>query len=308
MRKSSFLNTVAGGALISALAGCAMQTAEHGPGTEEKTAAGLKLSVSEISRSVDLSRGREEFLTVSLDITSADPSRLRRVQPLRDDFDLLAGKWELPCRWLRGGTLPDDPSRLRFTLGFSMPRAGTRRVSLRVNLPRLQDDTVEVRLPDLQPGSRGAQRHGPGWSVEVRSFTEPAYEPPALPPSGRFISKAGPVDARIFRKEEPGKQPPRAVVLSLHSESTGLYDPTLDVSGHLLVDGGAPAPLLSAMMRRDPSRTVVKPPYGPFVDGQFYFALPPKGRAVGAVLRFHRRPLGRGTQAVTFGDLPVPGR
>ena len=42
MRKSRFLNTVAGGALISALAGCAMQTAEHGPGAEEKTARSIK--------------------------------------------------------------------------------------------------------------------------------------------------------------------------------------------------------------------------------------------------------------------------
>lgn len=42
MRKSRFLSTVAGGALISAFAGCAMQTAEHGPGTEEKTAASLQ--------------------------------------------------------------------------------------------------------------------------------------------------------------------------------------------------------------------------------------------------------------------------
>ena len=42
MRKSRFLNTVAGGALISALVGCAMQTAEHGPGTEEKTARSIK--------------------------------------------------------------------------------------------------------------------------------------------------------------------------------------------------------------------------------------------------------------------------
>jgi hypothetical protein len=280
----------------------------HPAGAQEKSAAGLKLAVAEISRSVDLSRGREEFLTVALDITSADPARIRRVQPLRDDFDLLAGKRELPCRWLRGGTLPDDPSRLRFTLGFSMPPGGTRRVSLRVNLPRLEDDTLEVRLAGLQPGSRDVERRGPGWAVEVRSFAETAYEPPALPPSGRFISKAGPVDARIFRKEEPGKQPPRAVVLSLRSENTGLYDPTLDVSGHLLVEGGPPAPLLSALMRRDPSRTVVKPPYGPFIDGQFYFALPAKGHASGAVLRFQRRPLGPGPKAVTFGDLPVPGR
>ena len=43
------------------------------------------------------------------------------VQPLREDFRLLAGKAVLSCRWLRGGSLPEDPKRLRFTLGFSPP-------------------------------------------------------------------------------------------------------------------------------------------------------------------------------------------
>ncbi|MER3404963.1 MAG: hypothetical protein C4289_07180, partial [Chloroflexota bacterium] len=60
----------------------------------------------------------------------------------------------------------------------------------------------------------------------------------ALPPPGYFYSKAGPVDARIFRKET---QPPpaKAVVVAFHSEDTSLYDPVLDVSGSLLASGGA---------------------------------------------------------------------
>lgn len=42
MRKSGFLNTVAGGALITALAGCATQTAEHGGVAEGETARSIK--------------------------------------------------------------------------------------------------------------------------------------------------------------------------------------------------------------------------------------------------------------------------
>ena len=41
MRKARLLGTVAGGVLISALAGCAMHTAEHGGGTAAQTARSI---------------------------------------------------------------------------------------------------------------------------------------------------------------------------------------------------------------------------------------------------------------------------
>ena len=47
--------------------------------------------VAELARTVDLSRGKEEFLTVTVEVSGADPARLRCVQPVRADFQLLAG-------------------------------------------------------------------------------------------------------------------------------------------------------------------------------------------------------------------------
>lgn len=42
MRKARYLSTVAGGAVVTALAGCAMQSAEHGPGAEAQAARSIK--------------------------------------------------------------------------------------------------------------------------------------------------------------------------------------------------------------------------------------------------------------------------
>jgi hypothetical protein len=268
---------------------------------------GLKLEVQELAESVDLSRGQERFLTVTLEISGTDAARLRRVQPLRDDFQLLAGKKTLPCRWLRGGTLPDDASRLRFTLGFSRPPRGTRRVSLRANLPRLEgDDSLELALPNLPIGAPSQSRNGKGWSISVGSLEVRDYTPPALPEKGQFSVKSIPADTRVFRKATPDAAPAQAVQLSLSSSDVELYDPTLDVSGRLIVDQGPESPLLSALMRRIPSRATSST-INPFITGQFYFAVPPKGRVTGVILRLHRRPASPEVKTVTIPDLPVPG-
>lgn len=267
--------------------------------------AELGLKVTEVARSVDLSRGGAEFLTVTVELSGEEPDRLRRVQPLREEFRLVAGKRELPCRWLRGGSVPDDPRRLRFTLGFSPPPAEVRRVTLEARLPRTAGDAAwELRLTDLQPGTVAQPRSGPGWSLQVLEFGERQYVAPALPPSGRFFSKAGPVDARIFRRTE--EAPERAILLRLNSRSPELYDATVDVSGTLLVEGGPAAPLLAALLRRDPSRTVENPIYGPIVTGEFYFPVPRKGRPTGALLRLERRDGGT-DRTLRIEGLPVPG-
>ncbi|HTE19261.1 MAG TPA: hypothetical protein VK689_12880 [Armatimonadota bacterium] len=279
------------------------------PAAAQGQAAGLRLEVTEIAQSVDLSRGKEKFMTVVVEITGADPARLRRVQPLRADFQLLAGKRALPCRWLRGGSLPEDPRRLRFTLGFSLPPPGTRKVSLQADLPRLEgaDAVLELRLTGLQPGQSGQERRGAGWAVTVNQLAETEYVPPPLPPKGGFISKGGPVDARVFRKGSATDTPPaRAVVLTIFSRDLQLYDPTLDVSGVLLAEGGASTPLLSASMRRDPSASVSNPPYRPFVTGIFHFRAPEKGRPTGVLLRLHRRPAHPERKPLRVDDLPVP--
>lgn len=269
----------------------------------------LKVQVAEVGRSVDLARGRQEFVTVVLEISGVPAARLAQVQPLREDFTLLSGKTSLPCRWLRGGTAPDDPSRLRFTLGFAPPPAKVRKVDLRVNLPRLDaEDRLEVRLDDLRTGGAEQQRKGPGWEVTVDEFGPQAYTPPALLPSGKYISKGGPVDARVFRKADAGEVPPtQAIRLTFYSHSVELYDATLDVSGSLLVAGGPSAPMLSALLKRDPSRSVKDPPYGPFVHAEFYFAVPPKGRTTGVALTFRRRVENAPRQPLVLRDLPVPG-
>jgi hypothetical protein len=269
----------------------------------------LKVQVAEVGRSVDLARGRQEFITLVLEISGVPPVRLAQVQPLREDFTLLAGKAPLPCRWLRGGTAPDDPSRLRFTLGFSLPPPKVKKVDLRVNLPRLgAEDRLEVRLDDLKTGGAEQQRKGPGWEINVDEFGPQAYTPPALPASGKYISKGGPVDARVFRKADAAVTPPaQAIRLTFYSRSVELYDATLDVSGLLIVAGGSSTPLLSALLKRDPSRSVKDPPYGPFVHAEFYFAVPPKGRATGVALTFHRRAENAPRQPLLIRDLPVPG-
>ncbi len=264
----------------------------------------LDLKVVELARTVDLGRGGEKFLTVTVEVAGGDPLRLRRVQPLREDFTLLAGKTSLPCRWLRGGSLPEDASRLRFVLGFSPP-AGGGRVTLRANLPRIQsEDTLEMRLTDLD--GKAQERSGPGWRVNVTRFAPEDYRPPALPEKGQFFSKAGPVDARVFRREAPGQTPDRVLALHFDAHDTGLFDPLLDVAGSLLVDGGPGTPMVSAALQRDPSRTVARPPYSPFVRAQFYFALPPKARATGAVIRLIRRTGNPTAPPIEIKNLPLP--
>ena len=268
---------------------------------------GLNLQVAEVADSVDLSRGKERFLTLTVEISGVEAAQLRRVQPLRDDFQLLVGKKTLPCRWLRGGTVPDDATRLRFTLGFSRPPGGTRRVSLRANLPRLEsDDLLEVSLPSLSLGAPSQQRSGKGWSISIGGLEVRDYTPPALPEKGQFSIKSIPADARVFRRSSPDAAPAQAVQLFLSSADVELYDPTLDVSGWLTVEQGPQSPLLAALMRRVPSRSTTSS-INPFVTGQFYFSVPARGRVTGVVLRLHRRPVKPESRIVVIPDLPVPG-
>jgi hypothetical protein len=273
-------------------------------------ADGLTLHVVEVAQTVDLTRNGERFLTLTIEIGGTDPAHLRRVQPLREEFEVLAGKTSLPCRWLRGGSLPDDPRHLRFTLGFSLPKGNVRTVRLKADLPRLEgDEPLIVRLDKLAGTSFPREVRGPNWTLTVTEFTEGEYQVPALPPQGAFFSKGGPVDARIFRKESPSEPvPPRAVRLAFFSHDLQLYDPTLDVSGTLQSDTGESSSLLAALLKRDPSRTVKAPPYAPILLGNFYFRVPTRGRPSGVTLTFHRRPPQPKPEIIETPDLPLPGR
>lgn len=284
---------------------CLATAAKEGLGKPD-----LRLKVTELARTVDLNRGNEEFLTVTVEVSGADPNRLRRVQPTRANFTLGAGKSRLPCRWLRGGSIPEDPARLRFTLGFSLPLASVKRVELLAKLPQLEEGkTLELRLTGLQPGQEAVERSGPGWSVQLQRLAEERYVPPALPTPGRFISKLGPVDERVFRKSTSGTpEPVQAMVLAFQSPSTALYDPTLDVAGELTLEGGGTLPLLAAFLHRQPSATVTKPRFPPIVRAEFYFPAPGKSRVNGATLRFFQRPQNTATQSLRISGLPVPGR
>lgn len=265
--------------------------------------------VVEIGRSYDLER-RESFLSVTVEFRGLDPTRTSRLQPLREHFTLVAGKQRLPCLRLRGGTLPEDPMRLRFNLGFAEPPAGIRVVSLAVRLPRADvDDALEVKLDALAPGDR----RGDGWSLAVQVFGPDTYTPPVLPPRGEFISKGGPSDVRVFRKGTgDGKTesaPSRAQVLVFTSTQAALFDDTLDVSGQLLVEGGPAPALMAAQMVRSPSRSVKEPRRSLLVQGRFYFPVPTSGgKVTGAVLRFHRRPAESPAREHLIPGLPIPGR
>lgn len=301
--------SAAAGAMPGLLLGLLLGPGARSCAAQEAVADQLRLRVAEVSRSIDLARDRAEYLTITVEIAGTDAGRLRRVQPLRDDFQVVAGKKELPCRWLRGGSLPEDPHRLRFTLGFSMPPASVRAVDFRANLPRLEgSDAREVRLTGLRPGDEPGHG-GTEERIRVTAFREEPYAPPALPPAGTHFGKGGPIDTRVFRAGTGEKgAPERAVLLSFYTHDLDLYDPTLEVSGSLLVEGGPPAPLLSTLLQRDPARSVKSPPYPPFVTGHFYFAVPRQGRAVGVLLRFVRRPSAPPARKLLIRDLPVPGR
>lgn len=293
-----------GGRLLAVVVLAASAAVSAGQGSRPVRAGGLELQVVETARSVDLRRGGERFLVVTLEV-AGDRTALRSVQPLRGDFTLTAGARSLPCRWLRGGSLPEDPERLRFTLGFTYP-AGAERASLRVSLPGPRGrDTRTLFLAGLRPGTADQSFRGPEWALTVTGLAEQAYEPPLLPEKGFLFSKGGPVDVRVFRKEAPGSPPPaRCYRLTFQSTSLGLYDPVLDLSGTLRA-GRHSTPLLAARLLRDPSQAVKDPPYGPFVRGEFYFGVPPEGLPTGAEIRLTLRPAGAATPIV-LPDLPVP--
>jgi hypothetical protein len=267
--------------------------------------AGLKFEVVEVARSVDVGKERREFLAVTVEVTGLDPARLRRLQPLRDDFTLIAGKQLLPCRRLRGGSLPDDPERLRFTLSFSPPPAGIKAVDLRIQIPAPGEDAIEIKLVGLKPGNAEQVRKGDGWALTITRFGESPYSDPPLPPEGGYVSKGGPVDVRIVRRST-GEAPGNGYLLEFRTDEPALYDRSVDISGSLLTDAGS-TPLLSGMLRRDPSRAVANPIYGPYVSGRFFFAVPGKGQVTGAVLRLRRRSNPKEADIITLRDLPVPG-
>ena len=265
----------------------------------------LRFEVAEVARSVDVGKERREFLTVTVEVTGLNAARLRRLQPLRDDFTLIAGKQFLPCRRLRGGSLPDDPDRLQFTLSFSLPPPGIKSVDLRIQIPAPGEDALELKLTGLKAGNAEQFRKGEGWSLNVTRFSESPYNEPPLPPEGGFQSKGGPADVRIVRRST-GDAPERAYLLEFRTDDPSLYDRTVDISGNLLTEGGT-TPLLSGTLRRDPSRAVANPPFGPFVTGKFFFALPMKGQVTGVLLRLRRRTDPKQADVVTLRDLPVPG-
>ncbi len=306
-RRPKRLRSTLAALLLHAMPGGVLIAGSSSPALAQERSDTLRLAVMEIAQSVDLSRGREKFLTLTVEISGGSPVRLRRVQPMREDFTVLAGKQRLHCRWLRGGALPEDPERLRFTLGFSMPSPPVKTIALEANLPRLENaDAVELRLNGLAQGSTAQERAGDGWSVTVVRFEEGEYEAPSLPPSGRFTSKAGPVDARVYRSPGTGAPPTRAFILRWRSNQADLYDRTVDLSGRLILEGGGTTPLLSALLKRDPSAAIKKAPYGPFVDATFYFTLPVGKRPTGASVTLTRRPIQANAKPLRITGLPVP--
>jgi hypothetical protein len=280
-------------------------------GTARPAHAGLpgwKIRAVEVARSVDLSRGNAPFLTVTVELTSSARDALLRIQLRREDFRLLAGRQLLPCRWLRGGTLPEDADRLRFVLGFPPPTETAKSATLLASLPTAApSEMVEIRLARLKVGQSGGHIVGAGWQVDLTSFEPHEYVAPALPPSGYFISKAGAVDARIFRKAPAGAPAPtRAFRVGFVSRDVGLYDPLLDVDAELLLATGQRVPLLSALFKRDPSRAVPNPLYHPYVIAELDFALAPMAQPIGAVVRLYRRSPRAGKPQTERIAVPLP--
>ena len=116
------------------------------------------------------------------------------------------------------------------------------------------------------------------------------------------------MDVRVFRKGSGGAPAPaEAVGLAFLSRQVALYDLLLDIEGSLLVEGGPSTPLLSALMRRAPSRAAKSEGFPPFMDAEIYFAVPASGQPTGAILRLHMRPRAARGQQIRIDDLPVPG-
>jgi len=259
--------------------------------------------VTEVAQSVDLARG-DRFLTVTVELSGLEPAALRRLHPRRDDFMLLAGKGTLPCRWLRGGSVPEDARRLRFTLGFSRPAEGVSRVRLQARLPRDPGaDTRELQLTGLRPGSTPQMHRGKGWSLTTTLIAERAYDAPELPAKGVLQSKGGPRDVRVFRKEREGADPKQALVVHFQTDDVGLYDPVVDVDAVLLSRGGPAQPLLAARLVREPARGAASP--GAVVRGELYFAVPP-GTPTAVTLRLSVRPGPGAEVTLTSPEVPVP--
>jgi hypothetical protein len=281
----------------------------------DNAAPELSLAVREVARTVDLAAGGRELLTLTVEVTGWEPGELRRVQPLREDFQLLhstsdsakgasatsAGPTAVS---LRGGTAPDDSRRLRFVVGFPLPPPETRGLSLRARLPAaVRTTSLSIQLPDLRPGSRDVRFAGGGWSLTVTRFAEEEYFEPALPPLGKFGAKGGPMDLRVFRRSAAaGTAPPRALRLQFRSETASLYDRTLELDG----SAGAGAPLLSGYLRRVPSRIAEKPGGPVQVTADLYFKLP-ASMPSGVELKLLQQSEASTKHWRTVTGIPVPG-
>jgi hypothetical protein len=266
-----------------------------------------RLVVTEVARSVDVARGGERFVTLTVEVRGDDPAALRRFHPRRDDFRLLAGKDELGCRWLRGGSVPEASDVLRFTLGFSPPRAGVTRVRLRARLPAdLGTETRSLTLSDLRTDAGPFVRQGKGWRLTVTQVAERAYDAPELPARGVLLSKGGLMDVRVFRKERASAEPARAMTVRFESDDVGLYDPVVDLNATASAGGGPEVPLLAARLTRDPARSSpAAKERSPVVRGELFFALPPRGGPVTVVLTLHARAAG-GDRVITTPEVRLP--
>ncbi len=270
----------------------------------------LRLKVLEISRALPLEGTRAESLVLALELRGPARQALRRIQPRREEFTLLAGKERLPCRSLRGGSVPEDPNVLHFRLGFALPAPPIREVALEACLPRPEEPVqMMLRLTDLRPGMSPVEQTGATWKVQIQHCRLGPYDPPSVPPSGAFLTKGGPADVRIFRKAGEGKpDPEQALQVRLFSRTLTLYDATLDLDGSLVQAGRPPSPLLAARLVRHPSGAAETRVFAAFLTAECSFAAPSPVRPFDVVLRFLQRPARSQPEVVTIPGLPVPGR
>ena len=269
--------------------------------------------VTEVARSVDLTRGEREWLVLTVEVTAApkQEAALRRLQPLREQFRLEDGAHHrYECAWLKGGTAPENAAVLRFRAGFPMPAPGVRRVSLQLLLPRpLPPRTAAFRFRSADLARLPATVETADGAVTVQAVAEQPYEPPSLPPGGRYTQKGTPVDLRVLQRPLPaGEKPPvRALVVSWHSRTAALFDLALDVEGSVLGVDGKTYPLLSARLERFPSRASPMPD-PPWISAGYWFRSPPKGAPRELLLSFTLRAVDKKSAPVRIENLPVPGQ
>jgi hypothetical protein len=184
-------------------------------------------------------------------------------------------------------------------------------VALTILLPQPRPpETVELALKRADLARLPATVNTPRGSLTVEQVSEEAYVPPSLPENGRFFEKGPPVDGRLFQRPlRPGeKQPERALLVTWRSPAVALFDRAVDVDATAQGFDTKHYPLLSALLRRVPSRTVEDFPGAPTVTARYWFRPPPKALLTGLTLTFTLRAGEKEHEPVRIDNLPIPGR